>query len=156
MKSETMTDHKKKPPPPFFLLLALIAIFLLARFVPVLEFGSVWTIAVGGIVLVLGLGITISSARRFKRAGTPLRPFEESTAVVTTGMFQLTRNPMYLGMVLALTGIATMVGSLTAFAPIPVFVAIIQTQFIVHEERFMEGLFGEEYLAYKQSVRRWI
>jgi protein-S-isoprenylcysteine O-methyltransferase Ste14 len=151
-----MTDHKKKPPPPVFLLISLIAMFLLDRFYPVLEFGSVRTTVVGALGLALGLIVTVSSAQLFKRAGTPLRPFEESTAVVTTGMFRVTRNPMYLGMVLGQVGVGVMLGSLTAFTPIPVFVAIIHTQFIVHEERFMEGLFGDEYVAYKKTVRRWI
>ena len=88
--------------------------------------------------------------------GTPVRPFDESTLVVTTGMFRITRNPMYLGMVLALLGVGLILGSATAFAPIPAFVAIIHYQFILYEERFMEDLFGQEYLAYKSNVRRWI
>jgi protein-S-isoprenylcysteine O-methyltransferase Ste14 len=151
-----MTDHKKKLPPPVFLLISLIAMFLLDRFVPVFEFGTAWSLGAGAALLACGLVVTISSARRFKRAGTPLRPFEESTTVVTSGMFRITRNPMYMGMVVGQAGIALMLGSLIAFVPILVFATIIHTQFVVHEERFMEGLFGEQYLTYKKKVRRWI
>ena len=151
-----MSDPKKKPPPPVFLLLSIIAMFLLDRFVPVAECDSPWAIGTGAVLLAAGLAITISSAQRFRRAGTPLRPFEESTAVVTSGLFRYTRNPMYLGMVVGQIGIASMLGSVTSPAPILVFVLIIHNLFIVHEERFMEGLFGEEYLAYKSAVRRWI
>ncbi|MCH7779688.1 MAG: isoprenylcysteine carboxylmethyltransferase family protein [Acidobacteria bacterium] len=90
------------------------------------------------------------------KLGTPLKPFEESTVVVTTGMFRFTRNPMYLGMVVGLLGAAIFLGSLVSLLPVPAFIAIIHFQFIVREERFMEELFGAEYLAYKRKVRRWI
>ena len=111
----------------------------------------------GGIALiVLGFAVTAPAAQAFRRLDTPLKPFEESTVVVTTGMFRFTRNPMYLGMVVGLLGIAILLGSLAAFLPVPLFVAIIHFRFIVHEERFMEELFGAEYLAYKRKVRRWI
>ena len=111
----------------------------------------------GGLALLaLGVGVVVSAAGLFRKVGTPLVPFEESTAVVTTGMFRFTRNPMYLGMIVGLLGVAILLGSVVAFLPIPVFAAIIHFQFIVHEEQFMEGLFGEEYLTYKRRVRRWI
>jgi len=149
-------DPKKKPVPPVFLLLSIITMVLLHRFVPVLAFDGYGRFIAGSVLLAAGMGVTVPSARLFSKLGTPVRPFEESTTVVTAGMFRFTRNPMYLGMVLAQLGLACLLGNLAAFAPIPVFVAIIHFQFILHEERFMEGLFGEEYLAYKRRVRRWI
>jgi protein-S-isoprenylcysteine O-methyltransferase Ste14 len=83
-------------------------------------------------------------------------PFERSTALVTDGLFRYTRNPMYLGLTLVLAGVALLLGSLGAWLPIPVFVAIIQVNFIAGEERFLTELFGEEYLVYKQRTRRWL
>jgi protein-S-isoprenylcysteine O-methyltransferase Ste14 len=63
---------------------------------------------------------------------------------------------MYLGMVMVLIGVALLLGSAAVFVPIPVFVWLIRYQFISREEEFLEGLFGEEYLAYKGTVRRWL
>jgi protein-S-isoprenylcysteine O-methyltransferase Ste14 len=63
---------------------------------------------------------------------------------------------MYLGMVALLIGVAILLGTLGAFMPVPVFAWIIQTWFVAGEERFLEQIFGEQYLAYKRAVRRWI
>ncbi|NIO84348.1 MAG: hypothetical protein GTN53_27945, partial [Candidatus Aminicenantes bacterium] len=78
------------------------------------------------------------SARLFARAETAIRPFEESTTLVRSGMYRVTRNPMYLGMVLVLLGIALILGSLSTFLLIPLFAWLIQSLFIVHEEAMLE------------------
>ena len=92
----------------------------------------------------------------FTRAGTPVVPFERSTTLVTGGSYRFTRNPMYLGMVLLLSGVAALLGTLSPWLVIPIFTAVIQTNFIRGEERFLEELFGDSYRAYKTRVRRWI
>ena len=92
----------------------------------------------------------------FRGVGTGIVPFDPATALVTGGLYRYTRNPMYLGMVLLLVGVAIALGSLGAWLPIPVFVWIIQARFIVGEERFLEQTFGESYVAYKRGVRRWL
>ena len=148
--------YPRQPVPPVYLLLTLIAMGALHAYIPIARLVSPPYRYGGLALLALGVGIVVSAAGLFSKLGTPLKPFEESTVVVTTGMFRLTRNPMYLGMVVGLLGVAILLGSLASFLPIPVFVAIIHVQFIVHEERFMEELFGAEYLAYKRKVRRWI
>lgn len=149
-------EQKRRIVPPVWLLLSLIAMGLLQWKLPIVQLIE-WPWRWLSLPLILAaFAITLPAARSFVRAGTPLIPFERSTAVVTTGLFRYTRNPMYLGMVLLLTGVAVLLGSLGAFLPIPAFVAVIQTNFIEGEERFMEELFGEEYLAYKRSVRRWL
>jgi protein-S-isoprenylcysteine O-methyltransferase Ste14 len=149
-------EQKRKVVPPVYFLMSLIAMtglhFLLpiARVVP-----APWSYAGGGIV-VLGIALTALAAGSFKRAGTPVVPFERSTAMVTTGLYRITRNPMYLGLLLALIGAAVLFGTLSPYVPIPIFVWIIETRFIRGEERFLEELFGAPYLAYKSKVRRWI
>jgi len=103
-----------------------------------------------------GICIIAIAASAFSRVGTPVVPFEKSTVVVTTGLFRFSRNPMYLGMVMAIIGVAFLLGSAAAFIPIPIFVWLIQYQFISREEAFLEELFGEEYLVYKGKVRQWL
>ena len=148
-------EQKRRIIPPVHFLLSLIAMTGLHFLAPVARIVKApWSYA-GGVVVVLGLALTAIAAGSFKRAGTPVVPFEPSTALVTSGLYRITRNPMYLGLVLALVGVAILLGTLTPFLPIPVFLWVIESQFIRGEERFLEELFGAEYLVYKRSVRRW-
>jgi protein-S-isoprenylcysteine O-methyltransferase Ste14 len=149
-------EQKRKIIPPIWLTLALVTMWLLHRFFPIMEFGGRWRFYTGGLLAVGGILIAATSAGAFRKAGTSVIPFERSTALVTGGFYRYTRNPMYLGMVLLLLGIALMLGSVSAFLPIAVFIGIIQSRFIVGEERFLESIFGEQYLAYKRQVRRWL
>ena len=150
-----MEYRRRILPPVWFLLAVLLAIGLhyvmpIMRVVP-----APWSYS-GALLVVLGLAISATGAGAFKRVGTPVVPFEPSTTLVTDGLYRFTRNPMYLGLVLALLGAAILLGSLGALVPVPLFTWILQTQFIKGEERFLEEIFGERYLAYQQRVRRWL
>jgi protein-S-isoprenylcysteine O-methyltransferase Ste14 len=74
---------------------------------------------------------------------------------MTSGVFRISRNPMYLGMTLILFGVSILVGSLTAFVSPVAFFFISEHQFIPLEEKSMENVFGESYLDYARRVRRW-
>lgn len=110
----------------------------------------------GAVLVVAGLGIALWAAGLFRSAGTPVVPFTQSTALVTGGIYRWTRNPMYLGMVIALVGLAVLLGTLGAFLPIPFFAWQIRRKFVLPEEAFLEGIFGGRYLEYKARVRRWL
>lgn len=150
-----MSKTKGPIPPVIFLVFLLIEIGLhywlpITRLLP-----SPWNL--GGVVLIVaGVLIVIGPASSFSRAGTTIKPFQESSALVTTGMYRITRNPMYLGMVTVLTGVAVLTGSLGPFIGPILFVPVLNSRVIRHEEVMLEERFGEEYLAFKQSVRRWI
>jgi protein-S-isoprenylcysteine O-methyltransferase Ste14 len=92
----------------------------------------------------------------FKQADTDLIPFKDVRALVTSGVYRFTRNPMYLGMALVLLGCAVVVGAATAFLVPVVFAVIIQFRFILPEEQMLIALFPEEFPAYCRRVRRWI
>ena len=149
-------EYRGKPYPPIYLFVSLTVMIALHYLAPIYQLLSM-PFRYAGIPLVVG-GICIAAvaAGAFFRVGTPVVPFEKSTVVVTTGMFRFTRNPMYLGMVMVLVGVALFLGSVAVFLPIPIFVWLIQYQFISREEEFLEELFGEEYLAYKVKVRPWL
>jgi protein-S-isoprenylcysteine O-methyltransferase Ste14 len=91
----------------------------------------------------------------FKNAGTGITPFDEATALVTGGFYRYTRNPMYVGMFLMLAGVAFLMGSIGAALPVLVFILIIRNNFVMGEERFLEASFGQQYIDYKSTVRRW-
>lgn len=142
--------------PPVYLLISLILMFVLNRYIPV-EIIITSPFNYSGIFVgFCGLALATSGVISFKKAGTALKPFEASTALVTDGLYRYTRNPMYLGMVILLIGVASYLGSLMPYVVIPVFFLVIQQCFIKHEEPFLENIFGQEYLDYKNNVRRWL
>lgn len=92
----------------------------------------------------------------FRRARTRAEPWEPTTAIVTGGVYRITRNPMYVGMALAYAGLALAADSPAALALLVPAVLVIQHGVILREERYLEAKFGGEYLRYKTRVRRWL
>lgn len=149
-------EQKRKILPPVYLLLSLILMTGFHFLLPIAHIIPVPYSYAGSVLAVLGIIIVVTAAGSFHKAGTPILPFEPSTALVTGGMYKHTRNPMYLGMVLVLIGSAVLFGSLGPWIPIPLFIWIVQANFIRGEERFLESIFGGRYLEYKRKVRRWL
>jgi protein-S-isoprenylcysteine O-methyltransferase Ste14 len=110
----------------------------------------------GCVPIVVGVLIAVLASRQFAQVGTNIIPLTKSTALVTNGMFARTRNPMYLGMVLTLAGLAWLLNSALPWLVLVVFIAILKLRFIRHEEALMAQTFGDQYLQYKQQVRRWM
>ena len=120
--------------------------------------GPSWRIAVALAFAVLGVAFSISGAVAFRRARTtknPMKP-QAASSLVVTGIYKLTRNPMYLGLALVLLGWAVFLWSPWALLGPVVFVAYISRFQISPEERVLGTLFGGEYSAYKARVRRWL
>ena len=153
-----MPESFKKPRiyPLVWLFLALVAVFALHRWFPVATLIPEPFNRLGLIFTVPGLALLLHAGASFIRAKTGLLPFSDATHLVTDGLYRFSRNPMYLGMAMFLLGVAVILGSLSVYAPVIVFIRIIDRQFIRNEEIFLEETFGEEYMAYTQKVRRWI
>jgi protein-S-isoprenylcysteine O-methyltransferase Ste14 len=109
-----------------------------------------------GMVAAVGLGFTLSGARLFSRIGTNVKTFNKPDHLVTTGLFRISRNPMYLGFVLLLTGVALGLGTFTPFGMVIAFFVIANLWYIPFEEKKMEETFGADYVAYKARTRRWL
>jgi protein-S-isoprenylcysteine O-methyltransferase Ste14 len=110
----------------------------------------------GLLPVLVGLYVNTWCSSHFKRIGTAVKPFEQSTTLVVEGPFRYSRHPMYVGMVVALLGLLVILGSITPLIVIPGFVWLVNRRFLLPEERALEERFGEEYLRYKENVRRWI
>lgn len=125
---------------------------------PFLSFDGLWRTAAGLLFFSAGVGILVLSAGAFLRARTTVNPVapEEAETLVTSGLYRISRNPMYLGMALILTGGAFMIGNLAAFTGPLLFVWVITLFQIKPEERALKAKFGEAYTAYCQHTRRWI
>lgn len=111
---------------------------------------------IGVIVFVIGLSMTFYSFYLFKKNKTPIIPGKKPTFVVIEGPYKFTRNPMYLGVSIALLGAAIYFGNLLSFLSPIIFFIIVNYYFVPFEEKLLENLFGKKYLDYKKRVRRWL
>jgi len=114
--------------------------------------------AVAGVLLLAGAGAALAGVIEFRRARTtvdPTRP-DNASAIVTGGIYSLTRNPMYVGFLLLLIAWAAWLGNLAACMALPAFVKYMNRFQIAPEERFLGSKFGAPYDAYRLRVRRWL
>lgn len=111
---------------------------------------------IGTVFGLAGFGIMMWAWILFKRRKTVVCPTGKATALILSGPYLFTRNPMYLGMLCMLCGAGFLLGSVVAFlAPVAFYVTMNEV-FIPFEEQNMEQTFGEEYRRYRERVRRWI
>ena len=143
--------------PTRFLLGWLVASLLLTRFLP-LPFPLADEVSelLGVVLLVPGAALLLWSQFTLSRAGTSADHDRETTALVTTGPFRLSRNPIYLALLAILTGMGLRYQSLWAIL-LAVFVAwALRRWTVVPEERYLTERFGADYRRYRESVRRWV
>jgi protein-S-isoprenylcysteine O-methyltransferase Ste14 len=142
--------------PPTYLYSAIVLVIVLHFLLPGLQiFSSPWRY-LGILPLIVGGALNILADQSFKRHETTVKPFEDSSHLVTNGVFRLSRNPMYLGFVLLLAGIAILLGSATPWIVVAVFPFLMELRFIRPEEAMLDARFGENWLEYKRRVRKWI
>jgi len=110
----------------------------------------------GFLFFVLGTGLNIWPDQQLKKEKTTVKPFEKPSALIQTGAYKISRNPMYLGMSLLLMGAGFILGSIASFVGTIIFIASMEIIFIPEEERNMKMQFGEEFETYKKRVRRWL
>ncbi|WP_440056091.1 methyltransferase family protein [Pseudoalteromonas sp. T1lg65] len=111
----------------------------------------------GIILIIIGLSLSISGKRLFKRLKTNIMTFDEPDVLVTEGVFKFTRNPMYLGFVVALLGVAVLTGAaISSLLLTALFALIVDRWYIAYEEQMMTNKFGPDYSCYCKKVRRWI
>jgi protein-S-isoprenylcysteine O-methyltransferase Ste14 len=148
--------NEKRILPPTYLLISLLTMvalhFLLPQPKAVL---TPWNL-VGVIPLLAGIALNLLADTAFRAAKTTVKPFIESVALVTSGVFGISRHPMYLGYVLILAGVALVLQSVSTYIVIPVFIVLMEIVFIRVEERMLLAKFGEAYRNYQKSVRRWL
>ena len=142
---------------PRILFLILIGATVAADlFAPLIEFGNLWLRLAGAALAVLGLAVSVAAKRQFQRAGTNVYTFKEPGELVTEGLYSVSRNPMYLGLLLGGIGAALISGTLAALILCAGFAAVVRFWYIAHEEQAMRRKFGGPYEAYCEEVWRWL
>ncbi len=147
-----------KIPPPVYALSLGIVMWLLNQYFPLVRFiESPWN-KIGMAIIAIAIVLDSSSLFLFLKKRTTINPMKPTNTegLVTAGLYKITRNPMYVGLLVILFGYAIWLGSLTPFLILPVFYWLITSMQIKPEERILEKKFGEEYLDYKNKVKRWL
>ena len=142
-------------PPRLFLLLA-VATCTVGWLLPGLRWIAPPSSLAGAVLVVAGLGVAVAGSRTFDRAGTNIKTFDAPDVLVTHGWFARSRNPMYLGFLVALLGLAVAVGSLTALLGPTTFFLVAHLHYVPYEEKRLRATFGADYDQYARRVRRWI
>ena len=147
--------NTKIPPPVVTILFAIMIFYFSDNFAYV---DLPFKIYISLFFISLGFIVTFSSARNFKKKDTTVNPMKpnETTKLVTDGFFKITRNPMYLGMLLFLLGLSIYNGLIVGLIFLPLFVGYITYFQIIPEENAMLEIFGDEFTLYMKKVRRWI
>ncbi len=147
-----------KIPPVVVVLIAGALMWSFARTVPVLPVAFAGRTALAAIIGLAGIALGIAGVMIFRRMQTTVHPSEpdKASAVVADGVYRFSRNPMYLGLALILTGWAVFLGDVANVVLIGLFVAYMNRFQIRPEERALEAKFDAAYANYKSSVRRWL
>jgi protein-S-isoprenylcysteine O-methyltransferase Ste14 len=142
--------------PPTYFWICLVLMVPLHLLIPVMRIVPGWYRLLGIPFLAFGAVLNSWADARFKRLQTTVKPHERPRVLDREGPFRFSRHPMYLGMGLALGGAALLLGSLSPWALVVVFVGLMEYRFIPLEEHVLEEEFKDRYREYRQRVRRWI
>ncbi len=113
-------------------------------------------LAVGIVLLVLSVAIITAARRELARHGQPTDPGKPTSQIVTTGIFSVSRNPLYLGVVILIIGLSLAINGWWVLIMLVLELVLCHIILIFPEERYLASTFGEEYEAYKRSVNRWL
>lgn len=147
----------KMPPVLQFGFFALAMWWLDAQF-PLVHLSIPWRRSLAVVLFTMGFLCGVSGVLNFRKARTTVHPGrpEHAAKLVTTGIYRLTRNPMYLGLLLMLAGWALVLANVLALLLLPGFVICMNGLQILPEERILGAKFGAEFEAYARTVRRWL
>ena len=147
---------KTKIPPPLITLAFGFLINYTKNIFPKIEISN--EIIFGSAMIIIGFIIILSAINLFKKYQTTITPLNPSNAtkLITGGIYKFSRNPMYLGLLLVLSGISIILNPIGGLFLIPLFILYLNLFQIIPEENVMVDLFKDEFLEYKENVRRWI
>jgi len=145
----------KFPPPLIFLGFMLLS-FGIQHYWAASFHSSLITKTIGVFLIVAGLAIIIAASRTFRKVETNIEPWKPTSAIVSSGVFAYSRNPIYAAFCFIPVGLGLIVGNfwlISSFIPSAIAVYIVA---IKKEEAYLEHKFGAEYITYKNAVRRWV
>lgn len=144
---------KTKFLPPYGVVACMVVMYLLASYFPILLWHG--TKIVAYVLMSSSFLCILFCAYIFHKHKTEIKPFEESSFLILSWPYTVSRNPIYFCMNIFLLGWAVFLQALSAFVIIPIFALWIHYRFVLQEEIMLQDKFSDDYLAYKNKVRRW-
>ena len=155
--TETRDSSNAIVRPPIAWALAFLAGLAIDWLYPLPWIPATWpNVWIGAAVFVAAFALAVWSIVTIRRAGTAVETVKPTTAIVADGPYRLTRNPIYMGMLLGLIGLAVGFNSLWILVALVPFYVIIRYGVVAREEAYLERKFGSMYLDFKSRVRRWL
>jgi len=153
-----MKFFENRIPPPLVAIIFAAGMWELSKFTSILMLTATVKYSLIISFVFIGIFFALSGAVSFRLAKTTVNPLKPDTAsaLVTSGIYQFTRNPMYVGFVAFLFAWASFLGSVWAVALIAVYIAFIQRFQVIPEERALTNIFKSEFVEYKAQVRPWL
>jgi protein-S-isoprenylcysteine O-methyltransferase Ste14 len=153
-----MQTLELKVPPVALAIAVAVMMWVLSASEPSLALALPWRTILALASFAAGMTIALAGVLAFHREKTTVNPLtpEAASAMVTSGIYRFSRNPMYLGLLLSLIGWAMWLSHLLAFVPLPFFVLYMNRFQIEPEERALSAKFGGQFGEYARSVRRWV
>lgn len=156
---ESKKDHPGVyiPPPLFYIATFLVAV-LIQKLVPLNKdfFYTATSKIIGLIIILIGLFFNLPALRQFFKTKNTLVTIKPANSLQTAGIYSVSRNPMYISLLLFYTGLSFIIGNLWHLILLPVLFLIVQEYIIKREEKYLERRFGQQYYDYKTKVRRWL
>ncbi|QLB41684.1 isoprenylcysteine carboxylmethyltransferase family protein [Mannheimia pernigra] len=150
---------KLKIPPPLLFLLCTALMLLIKRFLPAYlpDYRHIVILILGTFIIIMAVIIAVLAVITIRKAKTTMSPFllQNTTQMVTWGIYSKSRNPMYLSLLLGLIAWAIWLGSIWVWFVLPLFIWLITYFQIKPEEQILTQKFGQRYLDYSRQVRRW-
>ena len=151
------TDHPKLTiDAPVLLAITILFTFALQRWVPLPFFPGLPSRIMGAALFLGGFALGFPALRGMLKASTSPNPHRPTTSLVQDASYRITRNPMYLGMLISYAGLSVFFQNPWFVLFLPILVWLFTTWVIIPEENYLEQKFGAEYLDFKARVRRWI
>jgi protein-S-isoprenylcysteine O-methyltransferase Ste14 len=151
------TDNPRvRFPPPLFFALALLVAYVLNRLWPLPVGGSAVVDGLAAALCVAAVALSVSGVAMFRRSGTSVVPVRPASALVVSGPYRFTRNPMYVGLTMLTAGLALFMNTWWPILLLAPVLLAVQRFVVLREEAYLTRRFGEDYVAYMRRVRRWL
>ncbi|CUH52941.1 methyltransferase family protein [Shimia marina] len=143
--------------PPVWLVAALLLAWMQVRHFPMgLSFGPVWADLLGGLLVGGGVLLMSLAVMEMRRHQTSFHPHHDSARLVQSGIFSRSRNPIYLGDMMVLTGLILYWDAVLSLPLVPLFLWFLERRFVIPEENRLRRTFRMDYARYCEKVRRWV
>jgi protein-S-isoprenylcysteine O-methyltransferase Ste14 len=158
MEASSMHVLETKIPPPIVAAILGLCMWAVATLAPTVTLSAVVRIAVTAVVSAFAVGFAVAGVVSFRQAKTTINPVnpENASSLVSSGIYGISRNPMYVGLALLLVAWAVYLSSLWSLAGVLGFILYVNRFQITPEERALTALFGDRFLSYQANVRRWL